>query len=331
MDSIAFNIIFFIVGLFLIIKGGEYFVNSSVALAKKTQIPTVIIGATVVSIATTLPELIVSIIASANGDFGMAVGNGVGSIIANTALICGISMACLPIIVKKSSKTKYFILLFGCIFLVFASFNRLLDLYECILLLALFVFFMVFNIIEAKKETSKYPQEEDEDFIESQEEIITFKKIIPLFILGALAIAFGAMTLVDCASNLATIIGISQEFIGLTIVALGTCLPELVTTIISIRKKECALGYGNIIGANIINLTLLMGVSGLVSGNGGLPITKESMIINIPLVLIVTLIFILPLLFKSKTFRWQGILLLGIYLVYIVYLILTTLGVVSFF
>lgn len=324
--SIWFNLLFFAIGLVLIIKGGDYFVNSAVAFAKKTKIPTVIIGATIVSIATTLPELIVSSIAAYKGDFGMAVGNGVGSVIANTALICGLSIACLPSIVKKDSVARYLTIIFCAIFLIVASLNFQIELYESIILIVLFVAFMVINVLDAKKKKGT----QDESQIEGDAELVSLGKIIPLFILGALAIAFGAMTLVDSASNLAKMIGISDEIIGLTVVALGTSLPELTTTLISIKKKESALGYGNIIGANIINLTLLVGLSGVLSGSG-LPISKESVFLNLPLMLVVIFIFVLPLLFKSRTYRWQGVSMLCIYLAYMVYLVLTALNVVSLF
>ena len=322
--SIWFNLLFFAIGLVLIIKGGDYFVNSAVAFAKKTKIPTVIIGATIVSIATTLPELIVSSIAAYKGDFGMAVGNGVGSVIANTALVCGLSIACLPAVVKKDSIARYLTIIFCALYLIIASLNFQIELYESVILLVLFVGFMGINVLDAKSKKNVQNEEVDDG------QTVSFGKIIPLFVLGALAIAFGAMTLVDSASNLAKMIGISDEIVGLTVVALGTSLPELTTTLISIKKKESTLGYGNIIGANIINLTLLVGLSGILSGSG-LPISKESAFLNLPLMLVVTLVFVLPLLFKSRTFRWQGITMLGIYLAYMVYLVLTALNVVSLF
>ena len=301
--------------------------SSAVSLAKRTKIPSVVIGATIVSVATTLPEILVSVIASINGQFDMAVGNGVGTIIANIAFICGISVSLLPMMVKRTSNIKYFILLFLNLFLVICGLNGKIDLYEAIILVVAFVFFIIVNIIEAKKESKRYPQEEDDDITELKE-IMPWKVIIPLFIIGALSIGFGAMTLVKTGSFLASKIGISEEIIGLTIIALGTSLPELVTAIISIRKKESALGYGNIIGANIINFSLLIGLSGIISGSNGLPITKQTSLISLPLSLFVTLIFTLPLIFTSKTYRWQGVILLLSYLIYIVFLIMTTLQVV---
>lgn len=328
MNSVAFNVIFLIIAIFLVVKGGDYFVSSAVSLAKKTKIPEVVIGATIVSIATTLPEVIVSVTAAINNQYDMSVGNGIGTVIANVALICGLSITIAPLTVKKGSNLKYIILLFVCAFLVIASINKKIDLYESIILLVVFVAFMIINVIDGKRQMNKYPQEHDEDVTENHEGIMPWKKIIPLFLLGALAIGFGAVTMVETASNLAKMIGISDEIIALTIMALGTSLPELTTTIISIRKKQSALGYGNIIGANIINATLLMGLSGAIAGKNGLSITNQSLFVNIPLALLLNAMFVLPLIIKHKTYRWQGIIMLLIYFAYMVFLILSTLGIV---
>ena len=145
------------------------------------------------------------------------------------------------------------------------------------------------------------------------------------FILGAGMIALGAFALVESAKYISATIGISEALIGLTIVAVGTSLPELITTITSIKKKNSELGYGNIIGANIINLTLLIGTSGLVSGSSGLPISFWTYAVSIPLVCALSLIFVLPLMFKNRSYRTQGIILLTIYALYMAFLITMTL------
>lgn len=312
--SLTLNIVFFIVGLVLIVKGGDYFVTASVNIAKKSKIPSVVVGATIVALATSLPELIVSTVASVQGVFDLAIGNAVGSMIANTALICGLSIAFMPIAVKRGSSYKYLILIVGVFFLAVSGINKRLDLFETIILLVAFVAFFALSIIDAVKESKKNRQSlKDDDEKTCQ---ISILLTIIYFVVGALAIAFGAMTLVNTATNISKTIGISDEFIGLTIVALGTSLPELTTTIIAIRKKECALGYGNIIGANVLNLTLILGVSGLLA-KGGVPFSNESLFFTIPMLIVCTLLFLLPLLFKSKTYRWQGISLLVLYIVYI--------------
>jgi len=148
---------------------------------------------------------------------------------------------------------------------------------------------------------------------------------ILFFILGAGMIALGAYALVESAKYISSAIGISEALIGLTIVAVGTSLPELITTITSIRKKNSELGYGNIIGANIINLTLLMGTSGLVSGSAGLPISFWTYAVSIPLVCVLSLIFVLPLMFKNRSYKAQGIALLTLYVLYLAFLITMTL------
>ncbi len=315
--SLALNIVFFIVGLVLIVKGGDYFVTASVNIAKKSKIPSVVVGATIVALATSLPEFIVSTVASLQGVFDLAIGNAVGSMIANTALICGLSIAFMPIAVKRGSSYKYLILIVGVFFLAVSGINKRLDLFETIILLVAFVAFFALSIIDAFKQIKKNRQRLNDDENTCQ---ISILLTIIYFVVGALAIAFGAMTLVNTATNISKTIGISDEFIGLTIVALGTSLPELTTTIIAIRKKECALGYGNIIGANVLNLTLILGVSGLLA-KGGVPFSNESLFFTIPMLIVCTLLFLLPLLFKSKTYRWQGISLLVLYIVYISVLI----------
>ena len=138
-------------------------------------------------------------------------------------------------------------------------------------------------------------------------------------------IALGAYSLVESAKYISSAIGISEALVGLTIVAIGTSLPELITTITSIKKKNSELGYGNIIGANIINLTLLMGTSGLVSGVNGLPISFWTYCVSIPLTCILSLLFVLPLMFKNRSYRWQGITLLIVYGLYLAFLISMTL------
>ena len=319
--SLPLNFILFIVGLILIVKGGDYFVTASVNIAKKSKIPSVIIGATIVSFATFLPEFIVSTVASIQGVFDLAIGNAVGSMIANTALICGLSIAFMPIGINRGSVYKYLILIVGVLFLAISGINRQLDLFEAIVLLIVFIIFFVLSIVDAIKQMkiSRFQKEEKND--EKTCQISIFWTII-YFIVGASAIAFGAMTLVNTATNISKFIGISDEFIGLTIVALGTSLPELTTTLIAIRKKECALGYGNIVGANILNLTLILGVTGLIA-KGGVPFSNETLFFTIPMLLVCIFLFLLPLLFKSKTYRWQGIGLLALYIVYVTILIIS--------
>lgn len=367
------SIIVFILALILVIYGGDMFVDSSIVIAKRFKIPTIIIGATIVSIATTLPELIVSTISAAQGAYDLSVGNAVGSIICNTALIGGLSMAVMPSVMKeKTSSTKYLLLITSCFLLLLCGFgtNTTFNIswIEALIFEVLFVIYMLFNVYDAMCQMTgkkglqaiiRKKQKENEQLenltvlqnvdtqdigvenpgetkikLEKQEEKIVVKTeekfpklyiTLLFFILGAGMIALGAFALVESAKYISATIGISEALIGLTIVAVGTSLPELITTITSIKKKNSELGYGNIIGANIINLTLLIGTSGLVSGSSGLPISFWTYAVSIPLVCALSLIFVLPLMFKNRSYRTQGIILLTIYALYMAFLITMTL------
>lgn len=344
-----------IVSLFCVIYGGNLFVDSSIKLAKRTKIPMIIIGATIVSIATTLPELIVTIISSSSANYELAVGNALGSIIANTALICGLSIAIIPIMIKDgSSMLKYVLVLISFLALSLFSIDCSVSLWEACILFLLFIVFMLVNTLESVYQHKKEKQfsspdpnkvkfsdetvnkdinnkdvnqtnltnETSSPVIEKRSDKLYF--IIIMFIIGAALIGGGAYGLVQSATEICTIIGLSEQFVGLTIVGLGTSLPELATTIVAIRKKNSALGYGNIIGANIINATLLIGVSGFFANKNGLPLTPLTLYVSVPVMVFVTLIMILPMMIKKRTYRWQGITLLTTFVLYYIYLIVMT-------
>ncbi len=333
--ALYISIPLFIVSLILVIKGGDIFVDSATKIATKTKIPSIIIGATIVSIATTLPELIVSVLASSQGSFDLAIGNAIGSIICNTSLVCAISLAFAPIILsKKSSPIKSYLLLFAILLTGILSIGiengevaGSINIFEGALLLILFVVFMATNLSEAKNELKELKELKSKVTNQAPEETIIndkMSKLILLFILGAGMVAAGAFGLVESAKAIATTMHISEAVIGLTIVAIGTSLPELVTTITSLRKKNNSLGYGNIIGANILNITLIMGTSACISGTNGLPINFWTLIVSIPVALIANIIFLIPMITKQRTYRWQGVSLLCLYALYIAFLIIMT-------
>ena len=329
----------FIISLILVIKGGDIFVDASIKIAKKTRIPTIIIGATIVSIATTLPELIVSATASFQGSFDLALGNALGSLICNTSLVCAISLIFVPSFIKnKTSNFKNYLLLFTilllgifCIGIENQSVNGVLNLFEGILLIILFIVFMYSNLSDAKKEIKdrlEYEKLNTNTQQDKIEEICNDRmgKLILFFILGAVLVAIGAIGLVESAKAIAYSFKISETVVGLTIVAVGTSLPELVTTITSIRKKNNTLGYGNVIGANILNITLIIGSSACIAGTNFLPINFWTLVVSLPVALITSSIFLIPMIIKQRTYRWQGITLLSIYIAYIIFLIIMTLN-----
>lgn len=313
--EIAVAVVLLIISLFLVVKGGDIFVTSSTELAKKAHIPQIVFGATFVSLATTLGELLIGIISSVDGTTGLAVGNAVGSAICNIGLICGIAFTVMPYDLKKGGTLKYYLLICATLFLTIIGFFFEITIWEAFVLLSITILYFVFNYIDAKSFSSSKPKEQEDEHQRPLWLTIIF------FILGAAAIGGGAYLLVDKVEYLSGIIGVSDQFVGLTVVAIGTSLPELVTVLNSIKKKTPYLAIGNIIGSNILNLTLIIGTSRLCAWNSTMPITKETAYISLTFCMFLSLVLLLPILIKKKTYRWQGILFLSLYTLYIVWLI----------
>lgn len=307
-------VLLFIVGLVCLIKGGDWFVDGASALARKFHLPELLIGATVVSIGTTLPEVMVSTISAVEGHGEIAYGNAIGSVICNTALIAAVTLAVRP--GKADPKTLkmpvLFFFLAAAIYCVAAyllgEFTRAVGL----VMLAMFVAYMIVTVRQMKKS----PQPEAEH-AEAGEEMPTWKMLLFL-VLGAALIAVGAKLLVDNGTKIAQALGVPESVIALTFVALGTSLPELVTAITSLVKGHSDLSLGNVIGANVFNLVLVSGVSvtlapfkvpqsAVIAGH------NASLVLEIPLMITVMLILTVPALLKGKLSRAQGILLLAIY------------------
>lgn len=309
---IAFVIVLLIVGLALIIKGGDLFVDAASWFAEISGIPKFLIGATIVSIATTLPELFVSLIATMQNNTDMAIGNAIGSVTANTGLILGISVICAAgVVSRKEFNLKGILLLVAMTILTVFSLNGQFGLWPSGLLLALFVVFF-YDSIKVAKEIS--------DDTASEREKPTKKQIVSgtvKFILGALGIVIGAELLVDTGTVLATALKVPDIVIAVTVVALGTSLPELTTAITSLIKKQGALSVGNIIGANIMNLALIMPLCSFISG-GTLIISSQTISYDIPFCFAVGIVAVVPAIIKKKFMHWQGVLLLAIYITYII-------------
>ena len=317
-------ILLFIVGLVLLIFGGDWFVDGATGIARKFHIPDLLIGATVVSIGTTLPEVMVSATGALQGHSQIAYGNAIGSVICNTALISAITVAVLPSKVNK----KTLVLPVSFFFITaalycFAAYNDgFYSRLEGILLLSLFVAYILLQVREALKHKDAPADEEIEEEIEEVKDNPLWKDLL-LLVAGAVAIAFGADLLVDNGTLIAQGLGVPESVIALTFVALGTSLPELVTAITSLRKGHGLLSLGNIIGANIFNLALVSGVSVTLSPFE-VPVDKlflghnASLVLDIPVMLLVMIILTIPPLIKGKLFRWQGILLLVMYATYCV-------------
>lgn len=302
-------VVLFVVGIVLVVKGGDWFVDASSFIARAANIPSFIVGATIVSFATTLPEMIVSVMASVEGKNDMAVGNAVGSVTANTALIMALAMVFMSI---KASRKEY---LKQCILLILAasllyigSLSGKLAPWAGIVLILVFISFMVFNVISAKS----HPQTEEK----LQYAKADMLKNIAFFVLGAAGIVLGSNCLINGGSSIATALGVPERVIAVTMVAIGTSLPELVTTITAIRKKESSLSIGNIIGANVIDLSLILPVCTFVS-NKSFAVSEQCIRIDLPVCLLVSLIAVIPLIVKEKAYKAQGVILLITYVAYL--------------
>ena len=311
----------FIVGLILTIKGGDWFVDSASWFAEATGIPKFVVGATVVSFATTLPELLVSVRAAMNGSAQLAIGNAVGSVTANTTLIMGVSLVAMAgVVSRKEFSLKGGLLLAAIVGLTVLSLNKSLPVWSAFVLWAIFLVFMISNLIEGKKGANF---EKSDSFN---------KKEVPakvlFFILGTASIVFGAEFLVSSGKTIASGIGISETIIGFTVIALGTSLPELVTTLTAIRKKENSLSVGNIIGANIIDTTLILPLCAVINGQA-LPVDKINLVFDFPVCIAACAVAIVPTVIQGKFKKWQGYALLSIYALYMLFLVLNEVGVVA--
>ena len=306
-------ILLFVVGLVLIIKGGDWFVDSAVFIANLTGIPKCIIGATIVSVATTLPELTVSVTGVIDGELDLAVGNAVGSVTANIGLIMGISLVCIPAVIKRSQFwLKGTLMSAAALLLWILCKDGTLHMLPSFALFALLAVYVWDNIRDAKNDVG------------SDEREVVDKKDLPkqivMFIIGIAAIVVGSKLLIEYGSEIALLLGVPSAIIGVTMVAIGTSLPELITTLTAMRKRESSMSIGNIIGANIIDLALILPICSVVS-DGKLTIAEQSYALDMPMCFAMTLIAVLPPLIKGKLYRWQGILILALYAVYVVILV----------
>ena len=308
-------VLLFIVGLLFLIKGGDWFVDGASALARRFHLPELLIGATVVSIGTTLPEVMVSTMSALSGHGEIAYGNAIGSVICNAALIAAITIAVRP--GKVDPKTLKIPVLFffaaAAIYCVaaygFGKFTRPMG----FIMLAMFVAYIAANIHQMKNA----PAEEHEE----EEETMPLPRMLMLLVLGAVLIALGANLLVDNGTLIAQALGVPESVIALTFVALGTSLPELVTAITSLIKGHSDLSLGNVVGANVFNLVLVSGVSVALA-----PFTvpqsatifgmNSSLVLEIPVMIAVMVLLTAPALVKGKLSRVQGVALLVIYAVF---------------
>ncbi len=328
------NVLLFALGFVLLIIGGDKFVDGATGVAKRYHIPELLIGATVVSIGTTLPEVMVSATSAAKGIGDIAYGNAIGSIICNTSLIAAITVAIKPAPVGKKDLIKpvifFFVtaILYAAVSYMTGYFSRPIG----IVLLLIFVVYMIINVKDALKGNAEHKEiaeeKEDESETVATSGFEKFKQTIIyellMIVIGAVFITIGANLLVDNGTIIATALGVPTSVIALTFVALGTSLPELVTAITSLVKGHGALSLGNVIGANLFNLVLVSGLS-ITIQPFSIPVEKTiagmnaSLVVDIPVMLAVMAILTIPSIIRGKLARIQGILLLAIYAAYVVF------------
>ncbi|MCI6434370.1 MAG: calcium/sodium antiporter [Clostridiales bacterium] len=306
-------VLLFAVGLVLLIKGGDWFVDGATDIAEHFHVPELIIGATVVSLGTTLPEVMVSATSAISGHGEIAYGNAIGSIICNTALIAAITVAVRPAPVEP----KTLVLPVGFFFVaaIIYSLNAYATGYFGrpigFVLLLILALYLVFTIRQGLKNPSPAAEEE-----KKQERSLTMSVL--MLVVGAALIALGARLLVDNGTLIAQALGVPESVIALTFVALGTSLPELVTAITSLMKGHGSLSLGNVIGANILNLVLVSGVATVlkpfdIPQSNTLFGINASLVLDIPLMLFVMAFLTIPALLTKKLHRSQGIILLCVY------------------
>ncbi|MGO1370187.1 MAG: calcium/sodium antiporter [Senegalia sp. (in: firmicutes)] len=306
------TIILFSLGLVLIVKGGDLFIDSSINVAKISNLPEILIGATIVSLATTAPEAIVSITASLRNYTQMSVGNSIGSIVCNTGLILGVSNFIKPSKVKgKFTKLKSLMLIvFFAIFFIISN-DRMINHSDAMILLVLLSIYILFDllVINYKKSSSI-----NNEVTYMKKDLI---KILFLFLIGITGIFIGSNLLISNGIIIAKFIGVPEAVISLTFIALGTSLPELTTALTALRKGHSSLSVGNIIGANILNISLVLGAAGFLNP---LEITNQNIYLDFPVAFIMILILGLSCILKGRINKIIGFLLFAIYISYLIFL-----------
>lgn len=315
--------ILLIAGFVLLIKGAGYFVDSASAIAGKLHISPLIIGLTIVAFGTSAPEAVVSIIAALDNNGDMVIGNIIGSNIVNITLLLGITAFIAPMTIERETQTReipfslaaaIMVLILMSDQLLFSSEASAIGRFDGFVLLAGIGLFLYYIFVKARR--TKQATEDDKE--KKAEKSGGWTKNIVLLFLGLAGIIIGGDLVVDSASEIALSLGMSQALVGLTIVALGTALPELTTSVAAAKKGEASLALGNLIGSNIFNIFFVLGASAVVS-----PLSVGAVLFIDTWILIGTTIMLLILALWRKTFsRVEGAVLIGLYLVYFIYIIL---------
>ena len=304
------TVLLFILGLILICLGGDRLVDAAVAIAKKLGIPQIVVGATIVSLGTTLPEILVSTTAAFDGSASIAAGNAFGSIICNTALIAGLTQTIRPSKKIEAAAIRWRGIFFFAVLIGMNLYAYLTQKFNRPAGVVLLLLFAVYAYLNIKRAGSEGEESEEED---GKKESGPIWKHLLILVVCAVLLYFGTNLLVDNGILIAEALGVPERVIAVTFIALGTSLPELVTSLVSIIKGYGNVGLGNIVGANILNMLLVIGIPSAIAG---IPLERSTILIDMPLGLLVMAVLLIPILIRNKSSRVQGVALLAIYAVY---------------
>ena len=319
MKEMLLALLLLIIGFVLLIKGADFFVDGSSSVAKRLKVPSMIIGLTIVAMGTSLPECAVSVTASLNNNNALAVSNVIGSNIFNLMVVCGVCALFTPLAVSKDTLKKEFpfSILCAILLVIFGKVGMLLGRADGIIFLVLFAAYlgwMIKSALSARNSTLSVEIAEETD---EEIKILPVWQCIVYIIGGAVAIKFGGDFVVNGASTIASSLGLSQNLIGLTIVALGTSLPELVTSIVAAKKNEVDMALGNAIGSNIFNILMVLGIASAISP---ISIITEN-IIDLCVLIAFTICAWIFAGTKKKIGRVEGLCMVALYAAYAVYII----------
>lgn len=301
----------FLLGFILITKGADIFIDSTISVAKRTNIPEIVLGATLVSLATTFPELTVSVFASIQGHTTMSLGNAVGSIICNTGLALGLVAIIKPFKVSKNVfNSKAILLMIATITLMVLCFDGKIDKTDSIILIIVLCIYMYSNYKSVPKTSTSTNMSKSNSMVKGDS-----LKLGVLFLIGITMMIIGSRLLVDNGIIIAEAVGVPQAVISLTVIALGTSLPELVSCLTAIKKNHNAISVGNILGANILNIVSVVSFSAMFNE---IPILSQTAMIDFPFMILLLTILIVPTFIKHKLYRAQGLLMLLTYITYMV-------------
>ena len=318
---ILLDLLLLIVGMALLVKGADFFVDGSSAIAKALKIPSLIIGLTLVSMGTSAPEASVSINSAISEMNDLSISNVVGSNIFNTLFILGVSALIVPLTIGPEIKKfdiPVMLVIYGVLILfAFVVTPLEIGIFEAIAMLLMFVGYMAFLVFRAKKENA------GESVVTAETDKVD-EKVRPLWleiifaIIGLGGIIFGGDLVVDSSAKIATAFGMSEALVGLTIVSVGTSLPELVTSVVASLKKENDIAVGNVIGSNIFNVIFILGLSASISSLAVNPITLVDMLVMLGSGVVIMLVALL----SKKMTRWQGVVMVLLYAAYLTFIII---------